>query len=223
MSLADLFRQLSILIGLPAVLIAGIGAALIMIARDWRISIAGYMLVSVMLALLLSQVIPVEWALQQAIVGGLVAVMLYMSARQLRSRAEARRPLEARWPLMASLTSFRLLAVGLVGVTFYVLRERISIPLLDELFRDALVWLVLISLVGLALHEEPLHAGLCLLTFLGAVELLLFTLTQQRMVVGLWQVTQVLVGLAVAYLVLARGLVAQTSDGQPGSESGGGA
>ncbi len=225
MSLADLFRQLSFLIGLPAVLIAAAGAALIVIARDWRVAIVGYMLISLMLALLLSQILgfPVEWALQQAIVGGLVSVMLYLSARQLRGRAEVRRPPAARWPLMASLTSFRLLAVGLVGVTFFVLRERISIPLLDALFRDALVWLLLISLVGLALHEEPLHAGLCLLTFLGAVELLLFTLTKQRMVVGLWQAMQVLVGLAVAYLVLARGLVAPTSAGQPGSESGGGA
>ncbi len=222
MSLADLFRQLSILIGLPAVLIAGIGAALVIIARDWRVSLLGYMLVSVMLSLLLSQVIPVEWALQQAIVGGLVAVTLYMSARQLRGHAEVQRLAETRWPLMASLTSFRVLTVGLVAVTFFVLHERISIPLLDDLFRDALVWLVLISVVGLALHEEPLHAGLCLLVFLGAVELLLFTLTQQRVVVGLWQVTQVLVGLAVAYLVLARGLVARTSDGQPGPESGGG-
>lgn len=223
MSLADFFRQLSILIGLPAVLVAGVGAAMIVIARDWRLAIFCYSLVTVMLALLLSQIIPTEWALQQAIVGGIVAVMLYLSARQLRGSGQAPQAWDARWPLMASLTSFRLLAVGLVAVTFLALREQIPLPLLDALFRDALVWLVLVSLVGLALHEEPLHAGLCLLTFLGAVELLLFTLTQRRMVVGLWQAMQVLVGLAVAYLVLARGLAAPMGEERPGPESGGGA
>lgn len=221
MSLADFFRQLSILIGLPAVLIAGAGAAAIVIARDWRLAVFGYAVTSVMLALLLSQIIPTEWALQQAIAGGLVAVMLYLSARQLRSGAQARQPWEIRWPRMASLTSFRLLAVGLAAVTFFVVRQRVSLPLLDALFRDAFMWLTLISLVGLALHEEPLHAGLCLLTFLGAAELLLFTLTQQRMVVGLWLALQVLLGLAIAYLVVARGLMTPRQDEQPWPSAGG--
>ena len=51
-------------------------AAVVVVARDWRAVLYGYALVSVMLALLLSQVIPAEWALQQAIIGGMVAVML---------------------------------------------------------------------------------------------------------------------------------------------------
>lgn len=202
-------------------MIAGAGAALIVIIRDWRVAILGYTLVSVMLALLLSQIIPVEWALQQIIVGGLIAVMLYLSARQLRGTAQVRQPWEARWPRMASLTSFRLLTIGLVAVTFFALRDQIPVPLVDALFKDALVWLVLISLVGLALHEEPLHAGLCLLTYLGAVELLLFTLTQRRMMVGLWQAMQLLLGLAIAYLMLARGLTTSVKDEQLRREAGG--
>ncbi len=206
MTLTDFFRQLSILIGLPAVFIAGAAVALIVIARDWRLSVFSYAVGSVMLAFLLSQTIPTEWALLQAIVGGLVAVMLYLSARQLRGRTLAGLPAETRWPRMASLTSFRLMTVGLTAVTFFALRQQITLPLLDTLFRDALVWLVLSSLVGLALHEEPLHGGLCLLTFLGAAGLLLFTLTQDRTIIGLWLALQVLLGLAVAYLVLAHGL-----------------
>jgi len=206
MSLIDFFRQVSLLIGLPAVLIAGAAAALIVIARDWRLSVLAYAVFSVMIAILLSQVIPTEWALQQIIVGGIVAVMLYLSARQLSYQAQSGFPAEARWPRMASLTSFRLLAVGLLMVVFFAARQQVAMPLVDALFGDALLWLFLISLAGLALHEEPLHAGLCLLVFLGAAELLLFTLTQRRMMVGLWQALQLLLGLAVAYLALARGL-----------------
>lgn len=204
MSLVDLFRQLSFLIGPPAVVIAGVGAALVVIVRDWRAALLGYMSVSVMLALLLSQVILPAWALQQAVVGGLVAVMLYLSARQLQG-VHPRRSVFA-WPNMASLTSFRVLAVGLAAVTFFVMRERVAVPAVEPLFRDALVWLTLMGLLGLALHEEPFHAGLSLLIFLGGTELLLFTLTQRRMLVGIMQGGQVLLGLAIAYLVLARGL-----------------
>jgi len=219
MSLTDLFRQLSILIGLPAVLLAGAGAAVIVISRDWRLSLLGYAVFSVMLALLLSQIIPTAWALMQAIAGGLIAVLLFLSARQLRWIPQAGRRREARWPIMASLTSFRVLAVGLAAVTFFAVRTAVPMPVLDPLFRDAVSWLVMMSLLGLALHEEPLHAGLCLLTFLGGLELLLFTLIQRQMLVGVWLGGQVLLGLAIAYLVLARGLAVPQSDEQAEMEA----
>lgn len=214
MSLVDLFRQLSILVGLPAVLVAGAGAALLVVARDWRLCLFGYAVVSVMLALLLSQIIPTAWALMQAIAGGLIAVILFLSARQLHWMPSGGRRWEARWPVMASLTSFRVLAVGLAAVAFSVVHDAVLLPGLDPLLRDAVGWLVMMSLLGLALHEEPLHAGLCLLTFLGGIELLLFTLIQRRMLVGVWLGGQMLLGLAIAYLVLARGLAITSPAGQ---------
>ncbi len=215
MSLTDLFRQLSLLIGAPAVFLAGAGAVLIVVPRDWRAVLFGYALVNVMLSLLLSQVIPTEWALQQAIAGGLVAVMLFLSARQLRNPAAPQAG--AAWPRMASLSPFRLLAVGLAGVTYAVVRDSIAFSLISPLFLDAVLWLCLIAALGLALHEEPLHAGLSLLTFVGAVQLIVFSLFQERMLVGIFQGGQVLLGLAIAYLVVAHGLAGATDAGA-GSE-----
>jgi hypothetical protein len=223
MSLGDLFRQLSLLIGAPAVILAGIGAVLIIVPRDWRIVLFGYALVTVMLSLLLSQVVPTEWALQQAIAGGMVAIMLFLSARQLGDPERIGAPRSAAWPRVASLTSFRLLAVGLVAVVFVAVREQIDVPVISPLFRDAVLWLGLIGLVGLALHEEPLHAGLSLLTFLGAAELIIFTLVQRRMLVGVLQGGQVLLGLAIAYLVVAHGLAPLTrpdADDEPADWAG---
>lgn len=217
MSLADLLLQLSVLIGLPAVLLAGVGAALIVIARDWRAAIFGYLLLSLMLALLLSQILPAEWGLLQVIAGGLVCVMLFLSARQLNPLVKDRRD-EARWPRMASLSTFRALAVGLAAVAYFALYQEIEIPGLAPLFRNALLWLALMGVLGLALHEEPLHAGLSLLTFWGGAELLLFSLVQRRMVVGMVLSLQVLLGLAIAYLMLAQGLAADMS---AANESGG--
>lgn len=214
MSLDALFRQLSILIGLPSVIVAGAAAVVVVVVRDWRAVLFSYAAISVILALLLSQVIPAEWALQQAIIGGLIAVMLYLSARQLRTRRDVYVSPDLYWPQMASLTSFRLLAVLVIGVTFFAARDNIHLPLIEPVLRDALLWLVLMGLLGLALHEEPLHAGLSLLMVLGSSQLLLFTLIQQRILVGIMQGCQILLGLAIAYLMLARGLAALEPDGQ---------
>ena len=206
MSLSDLFRQLSLLIGAPAVILAAIATILIVAPRDWRIVLFGYALLTVVLSLLLSQVIPTEWALQQAVVGGLIAVMLFLSARQLRGPVGGSLRPGARWPRVASLTTFRALTIGLAIVAFLAGRETVELPMLTPLFRDAVLWLALIGLIGLALHEEPLHAGLSLLIVIGAAQLVIFTLIQSRMLIGILQGGQVLLGLAIAYLVVAHGL-----------------
>lgn len=206
MTLADLFRQLSILVGLPAVLIAAAAAASIVVVRDWRIVLFAYAIFSVMLALLLSQVIPTEWALLQAITGGLIAVMLFLAARQLRWHPMSGVSWEGRWPQMVSLGGFRALALALAAVTFLVSRESIELPKVDLLFRDMIYWLALAGLLGLALHEEPLHAGLSLLIVASGFQLLICTLVQQRMMIGLMEGGQLLLGLAISYLMVARGL-----------------
>jgi hypothetical protein len=104
------------------------------------------------------------------------------------------------------LTSFRALTVALTAVTFLVSRESIELPVVDLLFRDMIFWLALVGLLGLALHEEPLHAGLSLLIVLGGFQLLLFALVQQRMMIGLLASEQLLLGLAISYLMVSRGL-----------------
>jgi Trk-type K+ transport system membrane component len=183
-------------------------AALIVVLRDWRLVLFAYAAFSAMLALLLSQVIPTEWALLQAIVGGLIAVMFFLSARQLRWHPASGVSREDRWPQMASLTSFRALAVALTTVAFLASRDSVTLPQVDLLFRDMIFWLGLIGLLGLALHEEPLHAGLALLIVLAGSQLLLFSLTQQRLLIGLLEGGQLLLGLAISYLMVARGLSA---------------
>lgn len=219
MSLLDLFRQFSLLVTLPAVVLAALGASLIVVPRDWRIVLFGYGLLSTMLSLLLVKVIPPEWALLQAVAGGLNAVMLYLSARQLGrpGRAARRAGTEGLWPQVASLTSFRLVTVALAIGAFFLLRERIRLPETDALYRDAIVCLTMIGVLGLALHEEPLHAGLSLLTVLGGFGLLQFSLTPGRMTVGLTLSGQILLGLAISYLVLSHALPSLERNAEAGA------
>jgi hypothetical protein len=219
MTMLDLFRQFSLLVTLPAVLLAAAGAVLILIPRDWRLALAGYTVVITMLTVLLVKLVPAEWALLQAFVGALVAVMLYLSARQSRGSWVIGFDSEVRWPQVASLTGFRLMTVALAVLAFVALRQRIELPRVDTLYRDALLWLTMMGLLGLALHEEPLHAGLSLLSMLAGFELLLFSLIQQSMWIGLLLGGQLLLGLAISYLVVARGLaVAPTGPEPPATE-----
>jgi hypothetical protein len=215
MTVVDLFRQFSLLVALPAVLLAGVGAVLIVVFRDWRLVLFGYALLTLMLTLLFAQIVPAEWALLQAIVGGLIAVMMFLSASQLRGSWHKGLDWEARWPQVASLSSFRALAAALVAVAFLTVRDSVVLPKVEPLLRDAILWLTMIGILGLALHDEPLHAGLSLLTVMGGAQLLLFSLVQRRMLVGLADAGQLLLGLAISYLMLSRGLAATEPAPEP--------
>ena len=206
MTLIELVRHVSSLIGTPAAVLAGIAAALVVISRDWRLTMFAYLAENVMLAVLLVQIIPVEWALLQAIVAGLIGVIIYMSARQLRPVETYGPAWIGRWPQMATLTIFRMLTTALAAVTFLAIRTEVTLPVIRPPILDLFLWLVLIGLLGLALHEEPLHAGLSLLTVVAGSQLLIFTLMPQRILVGALGAVQILLGLAVSYLVLSRGL-----------------
>jgi hypothetical protein len=211
MSLADFIRQVSILLTLPVVVLMGTAAAFIVVARDWRLVLFAYAIESATLAILLTQRIPVEWALLQAITGGLVAVMLFLSARQLRDLPARGVSREGRWPQLASLTSLRVLALILAVVAFFTIHDRIDLPQASPAVRDGIVWLVLVGILGLALHEEPLHAGLALLTIVGGFLLLFFGLRPSRLLIGVLEAWQLLLGLAIAYLMVSRGLAGPVS------------
>jgi hypothetical protein len=215
MTLLDLFRQLSLLIALPAVLLAAAGMVLIVVPRDWRLVLVGYMLVCIMLTVLLVKVVPAEWAVLQTFAGGMVAIILYLSARQLSGTGARSFDREIRWPQVSSQIGFRIMAVALAAAAFYALRQRVELPRVDTLYRDALLWLAMMGLLGLSLYDEPLHAGLSLLAMLAGSELLLFSLIQQRLWVGLLLGGQLLLGLAISYLVVSRGLSMAAAEVEP--------
>ena len=207
MTPVDFVRQVSILMSLPSVLLVGTAAALIVILRDWRLVLLCYALMSAVVSLLLAQTIPTEWALLQAVVGGMVAVMLFMSARQLRRLMRLPVGLKSDWPQLASLTSFRLLAVAMAAGAFFIIRGDLpALPAVSRLLSDTIFWLALMGAMGLALHEEPLHAGVALLVVLTGFLLLFFQLTHSRLMIGLIESWQLLLALAISYLTVSRGL-----------------
>jgi hypothetical protein len=66
-------------------------------------------------------------------------------------------------------------------------------------------WLMLNGLLVLMLSEEPLKAGQGLLTGIIGFELLYASLERSLALVWLWAAVNLLLALAIAYLVVARG------------------
>jgi hypothetical protein len=168
----------------------GICSLLIVVIGDWRFSLMAFGLQSVLLALLNMRLLPFEWAALRMLVGGLVALLWFISARRIRWGGR-----QERW-----------LAVGLAGVVFFRLQGRLTLPVLPADLGLACSWLWLMGFLAMAISDEPLRAGMGLLTMSWGFQLLYSALAPSHISIGLLSGLDLLVGLAVAYLMVARGL-----------------
>jgi len=206
--LNQLAQQVQSLTGTPALYAVGLGAYIAVAARDWRLVLGGFMTLTVGSALLTSTLLPAEWALVRVIVGGLVAIMWYLSA-QRAGWGGYFLPFQRQGGVMArplsSTTLFRtLLALALAGVLLTI-RPRLPLPPLPVDVEAVVIWLGAFALLGLALGDEALQAGVALLMWLAATQLLLAALQQDAWLIWLICTVELLVGLATAYLMVARG------------------
>jgi hypothetical protein len=206
--LSQLIQQAQSLTGTPALYAVGLGAVIVVAARDWRLVLAGFTAITLGSALLASTLLPPEWALVRVIVGGLVAIMWYLSAQRAgwggyflpfqRQGGVWARPL-------SSTTLFRtLLALALAG-GLLATRPRLPLPTLPTDIQAVVIWLGAFALLGLALGDEALQAGAALLMWLAATQLLFAALRQEAWLIWLLSSVELLVGLATAYLMVARG------------------
>ncbi|MBC8448943.1 MAG: hypothetical protein H8D78_14450 [Chloroflexi bacterium] len=210
----DIGSQIPLLTGPWIVAGAGLCAALIVVLADWRLSLLAFAAQAVLLTLLSRRLLPFQWAALRMLVGGLVAVLWFISARWVRwgERQEParwwllRRGRGERWPLLSTVTLLRLLAVGLAGLVFFRLPGRLTLPVLPSDLALACTWLWLMGFLALALSDEPLRAGLGLITISAGFQLFYAALEPTARAVGLLGSLDLLLGLAIAYLMVARGV-----------------
>lgn len=206
--LNEMLQQVQGLTGTPAMYAVGIGALAAVAARDWRLVLVGFMAVTIGSAAVTSTLLPVEWALLRVIVGGLVAILWYLSAQRAgwgghflpfqRQGGVAARPL-------SSTTLFRALMAFALAGALLATRPRLPLPVLPADVQALVVWLCAFSLLGLALGDEALQTGVALLMWLAATQLLFAALQQDPWLIWLVSTVELLVGLATAYLMIARG------------------
>lgn len=204
---SELLSQLAALSGVPSVVGVLLTAATLVVVADWRISVFALAIQYVLAGLMFSLVVPAQVAGLKVMVGLLICVIFFITARQISPRpapavepapeyepeadespgeaespvaeAGAAAPRAARRPFSIPLgLPFRLLAALLVAVTAWQAAIRPE----------------------LALPEVPSTVNLAVY-FLGGLGLLVLGLTEQPLKTGMGLLT-VLTGFELVYAAL---------------------
>lgn len=216
----EVLAQVSSTLGVPVTLVIGVCAIVLVAARDWRLVLATLMALYIGLALLTASYLPPEWALLRVVVGGLIAIMWYLSAQRAGWGGrflpfQQQGGVQAR-PL-ASTTLFRTLLAVVLAAALLIARPRLPIPTVDPDIRLVFTWLAAFGLLGLALGEEAMQSGVALLMWIAATQLLLSSLNRDPWLIWFLSSSEILIGLAIAYLIVARGSQARPTptEGSP--------
>jgi len=214
-TLPEIAEQLSIFVTTSATVSVIFTAGVIVVIKDWRASLLAMIFQYVIVGLLLMSEIRMELALIKTLVGALICVILYMTARHVEwgrppqpppageEEEEPAEPPVSQWLLPTELP-FRFLAALLVMVAAYGGASTQPLPDVGEAISLAAYTLAALGLLAMGLTDEPLKAGLGLLTFVSAFELFYTVLEPSLIVVGFLGLSNFLIALAIAYLTVAR-------------------
>lgn len=204
--LLPFFSETSAVLGLV------VTSTLIVLLRDWRLSIVILLLQYILANVLLIHFIPAEIALFKFIVGAMICLVLFVSAR--RAERQMIVPRHVRWKggvkvwaqpdVFGAGFPFRFLAVMLIALIVLAFLQRFALSGVSVLLNFAIYWLSLIGLLVMMLTGRPLKTGLGLLTFMTAFELYYVTVERGLVVTGLMGILHLMVALSLAYLIIVR-------------------
>lgn len=213
-TLPEIAERLSVFATSSAALAVMFTAGVIVVVKDWRASLLAMIIQYVIVGLLLMSAIRMELALIKTLVGALICVIVYMTARYVQwgrsslSPPQGQKddplvePLPTQWALPTGLP-FRFLAALLVLVAAYGVASAFPLPDVDEAIGLATYILAALGLLAMGLTDEPLKAGQGLLTFVSAFELFYTVLEPSLIVIGFLGLSNLLIALAIAYLTVA--------------------
>jgi hypothetical protein len=200
---------LAFLAGTPAVVVPVVAALIIFLTSNWRLSLIALLVQYAFVGLALTQTIRPEVAFVKILVGILVALILYLTARQIH---------EAKAPGGVQESGFRVLGFhvgwmsGPLGLPLRILSVFLVILALVRLFENykltlvpvevALVacWLGAMGLLGLVLGGSPLRVAASFLTILTGFDWVYSSLEQSMAIVGFFGAFTLLASLAFSYL-----------------------
>lgn len=227
MTLLEIIDKLSFLAAMPAAIAVMFTAGILVVSKDWRLSVLALVIQYVLVGLLMTADIRPELAAIKTLVGALVCLILYMTARRVNwgqsptarppAAADASETAAARqWTLPTELP-FRFLSAVLVMVAAYSGASGYPLPDVSQAVNMASYTLAALGLLALGLTDEPLKAGLGLLTFVSAFELFYTVLEPSLSVAGFMGIFNFLIALAISYLAVTRSAAATTADDDAGS------
>jgi hypothetical protein len=233
LTLPEILAQLQFLTQESALLGLFITAGIILVVRDWRTLILTLLAQYILAGLILSRLVRPDIAALKIMIGAFICPILFLSARQVSTRLAFFVPFADRskgigwtnfrgWWLNLSFISllkgrdrrrspaatgfiFRVLAVLLMIIVATTLSSTFALPDVSLNVTTAVYWLVLAGLVTLILTEDPMRVGHGLFTTLTGFDLYYTTLEKSLLMTGLWGTVNLLIALAIGYLIIAKG------------------
>ncbi len=210
---AELLEQLSFLASTPSAVGVLIAAGLLIVFLDWRTSVFALACQTIFAGLLYSQVLPPQIAGVKVVVGLLICLQMFVTARQMEgNRKSSAAPEETGEPSTRSVVPtglpFRIVAALMVGVIAWQvsLLPELALPEVSPDVALATIGLMALGLLGLGLTEEPLKAGMFLITVLTGFELYYAAIEPALAVIALLAAMDFAVALGACYLAVVRAL-----------------
>jgi hypothetical protein len=206
-TLPEILQQLQFISQETALLGLFLTAGLILVGRDWRLLILALLAQYILAGLILSRLVRPDIAILKVMIGAFICPILFLSARQVSFNPSLVSLLskERRRSTPATGFVFRLLTTLLIVLVTIILSDTFTLPDLSLSLTIAVYWLILAGLTILVLTEDPMKAGHGLLTILVGFDLLYTTLERSLLITGLWGAVNLLIALALSYLIVAKG------------------
>jgi hypothetical protein len=218
-NILEFLHYFDFLRGYPAAYVVLITAALILIVRNWHVTLLVLTIQYLVVGLLFADVLLPHLAFIKVIVGLFICLILYFTARQVSwgqlpedtTEEEAFLLQQERFVrfghyMLPTSTPFRFFLALMVAFAVWAVSQQPSyyLPAVPDYFTLAVFALISLGLVATSLTSEPLQAGVGLLTFLIGFELFYSALEQSIAMMAVLAIANVSVVLVIAYLVQAR-------------------
>jgi len=197
----------------PALVGILITAALLVITNDWRLSFAALVVQYVLMAALIAQIVLWQVTVVKVLVGVLVVGIFSLTGRQANFGRRAGVDLLLSGSLRSFVRfefptglPFRFLAavMTIVAAAYTASQPGFAFPGLPPTLNVACYALLALGLLNLGLTEEPMNAGMGLLTGLMGFELMYAAVEPSLAIVALLAAVNFGVAMATSYLALLR-------------------
>jgi hypothetical protein len=210
-TLPEILQQLQFITQETALLGLFLTGGLILLGRDWRVLILALLAQYILVGLILSRLVRPDIAVLKVMIGAFICPILFLSARQVSVTPSLIALLSKERRQMTPPTGFvfRLFTALLMILVAITLSHSFALADLSLNMTLGVYWLILAGLTTLILSDNPIKVGAGLLTILTGFDLFYTTLERSLLITGLWGTVNLLVALAVSYLIVVRGAGAE--------------
>jgi len=214
-TLNEILARLAVVPTTTALLGLAVTASLLIALTDWRASVLALVAQYLLAGLLLTRVIRPEIATIKALIGAMICVVLYVTARRV---GWGRLPLEEgeeppSWWLLALMMGvpFRILAALMALALAYSAALRMPLPNVPLEITVGGFTLGMVGVFAIALAREPLKGGIGLLTAMTGFEMFYSSVEQSLVVVGFLGLVNLGIALGISYLTTSQALPEEES------------